>query len=223
MVDYNALARIAYLQWLDNEDAAKEANICRWREYAAGEHPTYLTTRQKEFVGLKAADANHLYAHNLCRLVIDTVVERMSVTGFTSASVEDARTETTPLAKAVAEWWERNRMDAGQDELMEAALCDSEASIIVDWFDGYPRWTFNKAFDGTRGVRVHRDPGTDEIMFVSKRWHMSDPNQPGEEGKRRATLYFPDRVERYIERLPSDAPDPRVGDDIIPVLRYQGP
>ena len=198
MVDYSALARLAYLQWLDNEDAAKEEAVRTWREYAAGKHPTYLSDRQKEFINLKASDANHLYAHNLCKLVIDTVVERMSVTGFTSASVKDAKAEPTPLAIAVAEWWERNRMDAGQDELMEASLGDSLAYMVVDWDipDKYPRWTTNKVYDGTRGVRAHRDPGTDEIMFVSKRWHMSDPDRPSEEGKRRATLYFPDRVER---------------------------
>ena len=78
-VDYALQARIQYLKWIDQEDASEAEFVRTCRDYAKGEQPTYLTDRQKEFIGLKAKDADYLYAHNMCQLVIDAVTERLSV------------------------------------------------------------------------------------------------------------------------------------------------
>ena len=83
-------------------------------------------------------------------------------------------------------------MDARQDELHEASLRDEESYIIVDWEpdEARPRWTLNWKLDGTQGIKLHRDPVTDKPTYASKRW------QDGT--KTRITLYFPDRVEKWI-------------------------
>lgn len=208
-VDYNVQARIAYLKWITEEDAAQQQWVRTLRDYASGEHPTYLTDRQQNFVGLKAKNTSHLFAHNLCSLVIAVVVERLAVTGFAAKSATEG--VESQLALSAAVWWELNRADALQDDLYEAACRDGEAYVIVDWpkDEAYPRWTVNDRFDGTSGVEIHYDPEDGVALFASKRWQTYDVLDPSNTGRARVTLYFPDRVERYIEWHKGDvAADP---------------
>jgi len=216
-IDYGVTARLAYLQWLDSEETAEQEWIRVLRDYHAGNHPVYLTDRQKEFIGLEPRHSDHLFAHNLCSLIVATVAERMSVTGFTAGSVEDADAAPSPLALAASEWWEANRMDARQDDLYEMVLRDASAYLIVSWDAdaGQPQWAMNQAYDGTQGVMVHTDPETDEVVFASKRWQMDWRTGGDNAGKTRLTLYFPDRVERYIQRDPKDRPDNDVDSEIM--------
>lgn len=219
-VDYSIEARISYLTWMSNEDAAEELEVRTLREYASGEHPTYLTDRQKDFIGLKAKDATHLYAHNLCALIIDTVVERMRVTGF--MPVEEGA--PVQYAERCIEWWDQNRMDARQDENHENSARDSESYIIADWdaVEKRPTWAINQRYDGTQGVKVHRDPVTDEVLFASKRWQPYDPSQPGEKAQHtRLTLYFPNRVERYISAKPGEGIQLKVRDTVITEVNWK--
>jgi len=52
--------RLSYLAWLAVEDAAEELIYPDSpRLTADGRHPTYLTNRQREFLGLKSKDQNH--------------------------------------------------------------------------------------------------------------------------------------------------------------------
>lgn len=197
-------ARLAYLRHLVAEDSAEQRWIRTLREYAGGNHPLHLTERQEEFVGLRAKDRRHPYSHNLCRLVIDMVVERLSVAGF--SPVEQGADD---LAVAASAWWEANRMDAGEDELYEAALRDGVSFIVVSWDSraGLPRWSINHAYDGTQGVKAHYDPDTGELLFASKRWQTVRLTERGDvSGRTRMNLYFPDRVEKYIAANSSALP-----------------
>ena len=210
MIDYTVQARIAYLSWLEAEDSAVVSWLRTIRDYAEGRHPVYLTDRQKEFIGLLAKSTSHLYAHNLCGLVVDTVVERLKVAGFAAA---EGAGESETIASYVRQWWEANRMDAGQDDLYEATVRDGDAYLIADW-DGVkkqPRWTLNYSFDGTQGCRTHYDPSTNLPVFVSKRWQTYDPFTPEQSGLTRLNLYFPDRVEKYIATRKGDGIEGELG------------
>ena len=213
--NYTDVARLSYLTWLSSQDAAEEQWVRTLREYASGQHPMYLTTRQKEFIGLKSKSTETLFAHNLCGLVIDTVVERLSVAGFTLKGAKAGEEVESALVNAALEWWEANRMDAGEDDLYEAAVRDGTGYIIVDWKDGAPHWAINYQFDGTQGVKIHEDPSTGNVAFASKRWQTFDPLEPKNSGLTCMTLYFPDRVEKYIQRRENDPLDGRVDREIM--------
>lgn len=204
-VNYNDAARIAYLQWLDAEDSADQEWVRTLREYASGEHPTYLTDRQEEFLGLKAKDSDHLYAHNLCQLVIDTVVERLSVEEFVPVEESALAADADPAQWAM-DWWEANRMDAGQDDVYSAACRDGVTYLIVDWdpIKGAPRWSLNEAYDGTQGVKMVADPNSGESIYAVKVWQVYDPYNSDNNGRTRRTYYFPDRVEKYISTKDSN-------------------
>lgn len=197
--DYNLEAQLAYLSWIASEDADDERMIRVARDYAAGKHPVFLSDRQKEFIGLQGRDTTHLFAHNMCALILDCLVERLQVDGFKAALDADAETGDD-LATRVQMWWEYNRMDAGQDDLYSQAARDGSAYIIVDWdaANGMPVWAVNAAFDGDSGVRVYTDPSSGALRFAAKRWQVSDPFNRANNGRTRLTLYFQDRIEKYI-------------------------
>ena len=196
-VDYSVAARIAYLKWAASIDDEEAANVQRWRDYVDGDHPVYLTERQREFLGLSGGTE---YAHNLCALVIDVVVERLNVSGFSADASEG---DAPGIVSDAWRWWELNRMDAVQDDVYHAACRDAVSYIIVDWSadEGRPTWTLNYAWDSTQGVMLHHDTSTDEVLFASKRWTVNNPYAPEMNGRTRMTLYFEDRVEKYITAL----------------------
>ena len=228
-VDYNMEARIAYLSWLAAEDMSEAAWVRTLRDYTNGNQPIRLTDRQKEFLGIRKPrrliqnqpskislrmqeldNDSDMYAHNLCKLVIASVTERLKWKGFSPLDEEAKSTNTkvvvntpvdTNLVSVAHQWWSMNRMDAVQDEVYEAALRDGESYLLVDWDPDTqsPRWTLNFKFDGTQGIKLHRDPSTNKVLFASKRWQTFDITQPGQNGYTRLNLYFPDRVEKYID------------------------
>lgn len=203
-VDYNLQARIAYLSWLNAEENEEQLFVRTLRDYAEGEHPTFLTERQEQFLGLKAQDANYRYAHNLCGLIIQSLVERLSVTGF-AATIQGADDETHISLCEL--WWDANLMDTQEDLIYEATLRDGQGFLIVDW-DAQrmvPRWTWNERFDGTQGVRLYRDPNSNAVLFAAKRWQVYNPIDTKDNGRTRVTLYFPDRVEKLISAIGSNA------------------
>jgi len=204
-VDYNLQARIAYLKWTDAEEADDAAMVRLVRDYAKGEHPTYLTPRQQEFIGLQAKDADHLYAHNMCQLVIDAVAERLVVEEFALLQEIELAEDADPSQWA-STWWEANHMDAGQDDVYGNALRDGSAYIIVDWdaLEQAPRWSLNTVWDGTTGVKYQADPDTGAALFAVKKWQVYDPYNTDNNGRTRMTLYFPDRVEKYISTKDSN-------------------
>jgi len=200
-INYNDEARIAYLKWLAAEDADEEKMIRTVRDYASGRQPSYLTDRQKEFLGLKARNTKYLYAHNLCQLVIDSVVERLRIEEFRPADTDNPSEAITALIKG---WCASNRLDALLDDVHEAACRDGRAYLLVDWNGQRPRWTINLVFDGTQGIRMIRDASTDGALFAVKTWQVNDILNPVNNGSTRKTLYFPDRVEKYISASDSN-------------------
>ncbi len=210
-IDYTTEARITYLRWLQQSVSDDDRWLQRLREYYDGKHEVYLTDRQEQFIGLKKANTSYLYAHNLCKLIVATVVEKLGVTGFSGID-SDA---VSALADAASGWWETQRMDALQDNIYEAALRDRAAYVIVDWYNEAPRWTLNLQTDGTSGIRLHSDPDTGDVLFAEKRWITYDPLKRDATGRTRATLYFPNRIEKYIDRRTGEPADRKIDSDIM--------
>jgi hypothetical protein len=56
------------------------------RDYYKGEHPIMLTKRQQEYLGALVEETEFTFAHNLVRSIVDTLRERLDVSGFTSTA-----------------------------------------------------------------------------------------------------------------------------------------
>lgn len=181
---HNQQAQLTFLEWLASQEQARRIQYRLWRDYYDGEQAAQLTDRLRRFLNIKSGVEFNL---NLCGVVVDSLEERLSVTGF------DAGEQSGEMWQ----WWTDNRMDGTQINLHLATIRDGDGYILVDWDNDCKRPVFwhELASDGD-GVLVHYAEQRQHITFASKRWRIEDGT--GEVGKRRLNLYYPDRIEKFI-------------------------
>lgn len=170
-----------YLEILrDSADEDRHDRYRAYREYYDGDHDTQLTDRQRAYLQIKVGEE---FNANYCPIVVDSLVERLTVTGFGGQEQQEG---------IFWDWWKRNRMDHLQGVVHTAAVRDGDAYVLVEWQNeqAWPKISFELAFDGNEGMEVHYSRDTRAPMFASKRWENDD-------GIERLNLYMPDRVERY--------------------------
>lgn len=180
------LETLARLEALQRQQRDRQRLIGMARDYYNGDHPTLLTDRQREFLHLRD---RLKFCMNYCRLVVDAPAERLAVTGFQSPD------------QKVSAWlwqlWNAARLDAISKGVHLAAIRDGEAYLLVDYdpVADRPRLTLNLADEGEGGITMHySDEG--QPLFAVKRWRVNAGSEAG--STRRMTIYYPDRVERYI-------------------------
>jgi len=201
---------IALQRLRDSRDTDREDRYRAYREYYDGDHDTQLSERQRQYLQLKVGEE---FNGNYCPIVVDSLVERLTVTGF----------ETDKAAQAVFwDWWNANRMDHQQGVVHMAAVRDGDSFVLVSWDneEERPTLTFEQAYDGHEGVMVHYSRDTRKPMFASKRWE-------DDEKRDRLNLYLPDRVEKYIaddgdnwEKVTETNGDEWAADLGIPVIHF---
>ena len=137
------------------------------------------------------------FCDNLTPAVIDSLVDRLEVTGSVSPDLvgsDSRRDEEEPLGDPAAEraWaiWQRNQMDSRSSEVHREAFLAGDGYVIVEPRpEGAVIWP-----QPARQMAVQYDdtnPGV--ITRAAKLWKTQD-------GFLRLTLFFPDRTERYVSR-----------------------
>lgn len=189
MPDLQNDVKRSFLQWLVVEDTTRQDNIRQYREYYNGRHETQLTDRQRAYLELKAGQE---FNGNYCPIPIDTLAEKLTVTGVQAGDVQ------TDLLWS---WMTANKIDGIQGIVHTAALRDGDAYLMVDWDNdlGRPVLTFEPACCDGEGVKVHySDEHRGDVAFASKRWRPRNGTEAG--SVRRLNLYYPDRIEKYTSR-----------------------
>jgi len=216
------LDKFIHVQSIMAGQAEAAALINTLRDYYDGLHPIYLSDRQKEYLepalktrkgGTESGDVrasltsgDFTFSQNTVKSVIDTLRERLSVSGFTvngagMGSTDGEVTPATQLAALMWSWWEENRFDAQQIRLHRRAIRDGKSYVMVDYDDENqrPRFTLHSADDGRTGITCHRDPEMpDRILFLNKHWYTYNPLKAGETGERRKNTYLPGEIRKYI-------------------------
>ncbi len=189
------LERFIHLQATVDRQKAEASNVKLLRRYYDGDHPVMLTQRQQEFMGPMFQDGDaYTFSHNLVKTVIDTLVERLSVSGISvnGASLSDVSEDgedvdtNAEAASTLWHWWVQNRMDSQQVKLYRRAERDMCAYVMVDYDNaaGRPRFTLQRQSDGDTGIVVHYDPEDESrILFANRYWRMFDPDNPRHNGQ----------------------------------------
>jgi hypothetical protein len=187
-------AVLSYLVWLSSEEETRQENIVLARDYYEGDHHITLTERQEEYLGF---DADQKFSVNYAKVIVSAVAERLRVQGFTGDGT---------LAEFATAEWERARLRAQAKRVHRYSMVDGASFVIVDWHDGAPRYTVQRAYtdaqvDGTGdGCKAHyvNDDIYGELEYVTKRWNQNYWDADGHlKTRKRMTVYYPDRVEKY--------------------------
>ncbi|MBW2674816.1 MAG: phage portal protein, partial [Deltaproteobacteria bacterium] len=171
------------------------------RKYYDGQHPTQLTVRQREYLQM-AANAPE-FRDNYCPIVVDSLAERLTITGFLvegdkeiMAANDELKDGTGEPAQTqsdtIQEWWARNKMDEKQGIQHLSAIRDADSYLIVDWSDEFniPLFSTGMAWDGEQGVEVVYSSESKTVpLFAFKRWKIR--------GGERLNVYWPDKIEKY--------------------------
>ena len=110
-----------YDAWTE-EMEAHQRRILLARAYHDGNQPVALTDRQKEFLALNSEDK---YCLNVCRLIVTTLCDELTIVGFDTNEEKDAD-GSKPQAEWIWSVWLDNQMDRIQSELHEWSVRDGE-------------------------------------------------------------------------------------------------
>lgn len=182
-----------------------------FRDYARGRQTATLTPDQRRVL---ASVANHRFADNVVRMILAAAASRLELTGF----LVDDQTATGFLA----DLWTKNQVADLQYDAHFATLRDGNHAVSLRWQATAPedadrfgpgrvvlrreRW-----WDGATGVFVAYDDLNRPTYAVKDfRVWMGDPPRK----RLRRTVWFPDRIERYLKEGQGWAPFPLPGDDL---------
>lgn len=163
------------------------AMVALYRQYARGDHRLKLTAEMRKMLQI-TDDRIDRYNANYCGQVVAAMADRLTVEAVTA--------QDEAASAWAAEVLGRNRFDALQIEVREAALRDGETFVMVEPVDdGVPRLAHEPAWDGETGVLgVYDRRGG--LVGGAKVWEEPD-------GKR-ANIYYQNRVEKFRTDEDSD-------------------
>jgi hypothetical protein len=183
------------IKWALGEFSARRDAYQLARNYYEGKHRLAFASEK-----LKSAFGRLFtaFADNLCPTVCETVKDRLKLDGFTVSSSQSVTDEL----------WRRNRLKIRASQVHLDALIDGDAYVIL-WPDpqGVPTFYPNRA---TAVVTEYDDEQPGYIIKAAKAWQDRG-------GKYRLTLYYRDRVEKYISREKAQGGMPDRADAFVPV------
>jgi hypothetical protein len=162
----------------------QEAYKTLWAYYD-GDHPLrYSASRLRDV--FQHADAR--FTQNWCAVIVDAALDRMELKRWTAG-------DDLALTTMMNDLWTQSEMTFEDVEVHRATLVIGEAFVIV-WPDA----------DG-QVQGYYNDPALCHVFYDSDNPHrkrMAAKWYVDEDGLRRMTLYYPDRLAYYVSRVKSD-------------------
>lgn len=182
LTDVGGLPRLS--TW-EADHAARGEKVALMRAYAVGDHPQQLTDGMRRLLRLPMGGPMGEFCLNYMDIVIQTLADRLRVSGVDAASPE-ARTWADDLLR-------RSGFDRLQSDVHEAALTDGDTFVMVDVdpATGAARLHHEPAFDGENGMLIYTDHAGGTPSAAIKVWRMGEIT--------RVNVYTADRVARYID------------------------
>jgi Phage portal protein, SPP1 Gp6-like len=171
--------------------AARAPLIRLRKDYRAGHHRLAFATEQFRSTFGQVFRA---FALNLCPMVVDSVADRLQITGFTDSGSEGGELE------AAGALWEASLMEARAGELHGEALTAGDGYLIVWPDEGGMPLLYPQAAEQCWVRYDDEQPG--RLRFAAKTWCPLDGPTAGH---RRLSMYYPDRVERYVSEKAEEA------------------
>lgn len=177
--------------WVDEvTQFGKEVKL--FRDYHEGDHEAKLTPEMQEMLRISGEGLDQ-FNMNYCELVVDMMVDRLTVAGITADTEQG-----TQWGEEVLDF---NRFDGLHVDVDEAAVRDGVTFVMVafDNDEQKPIFAHEPAWDGDTGMIPVYDRGGKQIVAAVKVWY-----ETGEE--RRVNIYYADRIEKYTADTMSITP-----------------
>jgi len=145
------------------------------------------------------------FAENMCPAVVDSLNERLKITGFESSAAElkeeqvpvpfpgaPAHTRITqvdPFGESLWDIWGRNNMDVKSTEVHQESLKEGDSYVIV-WPDSDMKATIWPQV--AEECRVHYDPNNEGIVLQGEKGWFDTSTR-----RWRLNIYLPDRIDKY--------------------------
>lgn len=204
MITGQTVIQLSYFEALLTADIEDQRAIQLAKNYHKGVQTVYLTARAQEFLALNSQVDFRL---NICQTIVTAVQDELNLIGFDTTETADAEGR-----KKQSQWasnlWQLNRMDSKQNDVHEAALRDRESFVIVDWDpdEKRPRMTFHERYvsteaggDGTGCWMVYENDDINQPAVAAvKQWSETVDENGQLVTRMRRTVYYPDRIERWV-------------------------
>lgn len=172
--------------------ATRLANYTTAQAFYDGDHNTKLTDRAKRFLQQSGIP----FCDNFCEPVVDSMTDRLAVTGFLTGLGDEGRVEA--FEQWADELWQRCRLDATQQLLWQRTVTLGDGFVLVDLApDGRPRFTVQQS---ARMNVCYSDDVPDALEWAAKQWVTSKAGPQNPDGRpiQRLNVYWPDRVEKWF-------------------------
>lgn len=218
------LAATMYINALTAVDKVATDKVVLYRNYYDGIQADAFTEAQIKLLG---ADIDATL--NICETTVSTICNRQKVRSVTIKLPENTTGNETPpetpidqpisgspttpslssqMTTLLQQVWDQNRMDEQTSEIHLQASRDAEVFVITD-FDpatNQTRYTVNEAFDGVRGMFAVYSDDKKQVKYFVKRWKETIlPHTNNKRTIERMTVYYADRVERWIKDIKLDS------------------
>lgn len=188
----------ALLKKLDDRLIARRPHLAKLDRYYEGDHPLLFASQRfkKAFGGTFDA-----FADNWCELVVDSVEERLTPTGFRLGDAAEGDAEAWRI-------WQANGLDADSQIGHTNALVHGAGYVMIGPGDdpATPLITIEDAHE----VLVEHDPARRRDRVAAIKRYRDD-----NDGVEYATLYTPN----WVWRFQAKAPDPHV--TVTQALRWE--
>lgn len=161
--------------------SAKQHRYTKLWNYYKGDQPlVYSTDRLKEVFG----NINARFVQNWCAVIVDATTDRIEIAGWNVA--------TSPEAKdALVDLWKLTEMEIEALNVHNAVAVFGEAFVLAGTDDTK---NIEACYNDPRNVHVFYEAANPRKMRMAAKWWV------GDDGKRRMTLYYPDRFEYYVSQ-----------------------
>lgn len=190
----SALSSTDDIQWALDEFNGRRDSYLLTRDYYDGKHRLAFAS---EKLGSAFGKLFKAFADNLMPTVVETVKDRLKLDGFTVPGPRrNDGTIQTQSQPEIDEIWRRNRLLVRANQVHLDSLIEGDSYVVV-WPDAtendFPTFYPNNAREMVIGYDIEK-PGY--IVRAAKCWEVG----PKDKKQYRLTLYFRDRIEKYITR-----------------------
>lgn len=165
--------------------AGKQARLGTYYRYYSGDHPFNFSS---EKFTTEFADRLRRFRDNLCPTVVKAPADRLEVIGFASDQTSDVYSQSWEV-------WKRSGMPRIAKRIHRDAFKTGDAYVVV-WGDADGKARIYH--EDPRNCTVFYNPENGTVDIGAKVWRGSDNHIY-------LTLYYADRIEKYITKNPQSA------------------